>query len=70
MDCFFVSVATRDEPDGSLLPAAVVSSCAPSGEICSANYAARKHGVNTHLWFVGSGMEKFPQLRLIPISEQ
>mmetsp|Transcript_33009 Transcript_33009/g.77142 ORF Transcript_33009/g.77142 Transcript_33009/m.77142 type:complete len:657 (-) Transcript_33009:15-1985(-) len=69
MDCFFVSVATRDEPGGSSVPTAVVSSCAASGEICSANYAARAHGVNTHLWSVERALEKLPTIRLIPISE-
>jgi len=42
---------------------------APTGELCSCNYAARAHGVNTHLWSVQKALEILPHLELIPISE-
>eukprot|EP00435_Cladocopium_sp_Y103_P029206 s793_g7.t1 len=76
MDCFFVSVATRDAAkagDTSIsdeVPAAVVSGLGPSSEICSANYAARRAGVNTHLWFVERAMTMLPTLRLFPITSE
>lgn len=76
MDCFFVSVATRDAAkagDSSIsdeVPAAVVSGLGPSSEICSANYAARRAGVNTHLWFVERAMTMLPTLRLFPITSE
>ena len=76
MDCFFVSVATRDAAkagDTSIsdeVPAAVVSGLGPSSEICSANYAARRAGVNTHLWFVERAMSMLPTLRLFPITSE
>eukprot|EP00928_Gymnodinium_smaydae_P032669 TRINITY_DN23597_c0_g1_i1.p1 TRINITY_DN23597_c0_g1~~TRINITY_DN23597_c0_g1_i1.p1 ORF type:complete len:924 (-),score=93.04 TRINITY_DN23597_c0_g1_i1:59-2776(-) len=69
MDCFFASVATRDIDGGATTPSAVVSSLSASGELCSCNYAARSHGVNTHLWSVQRGREVLPSLNLIPISE-
>ncbi|CAJ1332901.1 unnamed protein product [Effrenium voratum] len=70
MDCFFVSVASRDAGASEDVPAAVVSGLGPSSEICSANYAARRAGVNTHLWSVERALEVFPSLRLMPISSE
>eukprot|EP00929_Paragymnodinium_shiwhaense_P085615 TRINITY_DN46031_c0_g1_i1.p1 TRINITY_DN46031_c0_g1~~TRINITY_DN46031_c0_g1_i1.p1 ORF type:complete len:1382 (-),score=237.15 TRINITY_DN46031_c0_g1_i1:137-4282(-) len=73
MDCFFVSVATKSMtcPNGpsASTPTAVVSSFAATGEICSANYAARAKGVNTHLWTVARAKEVYPSLHMVPISE-
>ncbi|CAK9004031.1 unnamed protein product [Durusdinium trenchii] len=71
MDCFFASVATRDmDAPGEEVPTAVVSGLGPSSEICSANYAARRAGVNTHLWFVERATSILPSLRLVPISSE
>ncbi|CAE7486663.1 REV1 [Symbiodinium natans] len=75
MDCFFVSVATRDMAKSAgaatdEVPTAVVSGLGASSEICSANYAARRAGVNTHLWSVERARAVLPTLRLVPISSE
>lgn len=70
MDCFFASVATRDLPDGNVVPTAVTSGLGNSSEICSANYAARRLGVTTALWSVERARAVLPTLKLIPVTEQ
>ncbi|CAE8656027.1 unnamed protein product, partial [Polarella glacialis] len=71
MDCFFASVATRDDSTVETdVPAAVVTGMVGSSEICSANYAARRLGVNTDLWCVERALAVLPSLRLLPITGQ
>ncbi|KAL3651698.1 hypothetical protein CASFOL_004700 [Castilleja foliolosa] len=67
MDCFFVSVITRNHPELLDKPVAVCHSDNPRGtaEISSANYLARDHGVKAGL-FVKDAKARCPQLVIVP----
>ncbi|GER26090.1 DNA polymerase IV [Striga asiatica] len=67
MDCFFVSVVTRNHPELLDKPVAVCHSDNPRGtaEISSANYPARDHGVKAGM-FVKDAKVRCPQLVIVP----
>ncbi|CAA0830956.1 DNA repair protein REV1, partial [Striga hermonthica] len=67
MDCFFVSVVTRNHPELLDKPVAVCHSDNPRGtaEISSANYPARDHGVKAGM-FVKDAKDRCPQLVIVP----
>lgn len=65
-DCFFASVAETSHPIFKGLPLAVCHSNAKgSGEISSANYEARKHGIHASM-FMSRAKELCPQLIVVP----
>ncbi|KDD72100.1 impB/mucB/samB UV-protection protein, partial [Helicosporidium sp. ATCC 50920] len=67
MDCFFVAVIEAAHPALRGLPVAVCHSASArgTGEVSSANYAARAFGVRAGQW-VRSALEACPDLILVP----
>jgi len=67
MDCFFASVAIRDNPSLKDKPVAVCHSQAKggTGEVSSANYVARKFGIKAGM-FIGTALQLCPGLIVVP----
>ncbi|KAK1402489.1 DNA repair protein REV1 [Heracleum sosnowskyi] len=67
MDCFFVSVVIRNQPELQGKPVAVCHSDNPRGtaEISSANYPARAYGVRAGI-FVRDAKSMCPDLVIVP----
>lgn len=67
MDCFFASVAEAGHPEFKGKPLAVChsNSARGSGEISSANYEARKHGVGASM-FISRAKELCPGIIVVP----
>ncbi|CAK0906643.1 unnamed protein product [Prorocentrum cordatum] len=66
MDCFFVSVALGGP---SAAPAAVTSGRGDTSEVCSANYAARGHGICANM-FLKEARARCPELDVIPTTPE
>ena len=67
MDCFFVSVAVRDQPELAGKPVAVVSGGESTSEVCSANYEARAFGLKADM-FLREARQRCPELRTLRTS--
>jgi len=67
MDCFFASVATRDDADLRARPVAVSwgTTTSARGEISSANYVARDRGVRAGMW-IDDALAVCPDLVTVP----
>jgi DNA repair protein REV1 len=67
MDCFFASAATVGRPEFSGLPLAVCHSASErgSGEVSTANYAARAFGVRSGM-FMAEAKRRCPELVVVP----
>lgn len=67
MDCFFASVATRDDADLQVRPVAVSwgTTTSARGEISSANYVARARGVRAGTW-IDDALAVCPDLVTVP----
>ncbi|KAL0486017.1 DNA repair protein REV1 [Acrasis kona] len=65
MDCFFASVAMRDDPSLVDKPIAVAHSSTGNSEISSANYVARSYGIKAGMWMT-TAREKCPNLIVLP----
>ena len=65
MDCFFASIAMRDNPSLRNKPIAVSYSTDGTGDISSANYCARDFGVRAGMW-MKQARELCPDLIVVP----
>jgi DNA repair protein REV1 len=65
MDCFFASVAMRENPSLIDKPIAVSHSENGTGDISSANYIARGHGIKAGMW-MNTARELCPELIVVP----
>jgi DNA repair protein REV1 len=67
MDCFFASVAEAGHPEFKGKPLAVChsNSARGSGEVSSANYEARKHGIGASM-FISRAKELCPGIIVVP----
>jgi hypothetical protein len=67
MDCFFASATTVGRPEFSGLPLAVCHSASErgSGEVSTANYAARAFGVRSGM-FMAEAKKRCPELVVVP----
>jgi DNA repair protein REV1 len=70
MDCFFASVAMRDDPSLCHKPIAVShATMGGSGDISSCNYVARQFGVKASMW-TGQAKQICPELVIVPYELQ
>ena len=65
MDCFFASIAMRDNPSLREKPIAVSYSKDGQGDVSSANYCARTFGVRAGMW-MKRAKELCPELIAVP----
>lgn len=66
MDCFFASVAIRENPSLANLPVAVShSTSAGSGEVSTSNYIARDFGVRSGM-YLKTALKLCPNLKIVP----
>eukprot|EP00759_Apiculatamorpha_spiralis_P031215 PhF_6_TR32956/c0_g2_i1/m.48495/K03515/REV1; DNA repair protein REV1 len=65
MDCFFASIAMREDPSLQTVPMAVAHGKGHGAELSSCNYLAREFGVKAGMW-MKKAKELCPQLVIAP----
>lgn len=66
MDCFFAAIEMRDDPGLTNIPVAIGGSVENRGVICTANYPARRYGVQSAM-STARAMKLCPGLKVLPV---